>query len=128
MAFVLPNFNLLCDIWTPDVPNVAAIPIGAPRSVNNACALVYGRRVNVASTGGTSFAGIMTQQMNLLFPALFDVRGPQDVTSFDIVEVPSGSGRWYQVTFVDDIGKGYANEHRSAGILALVASWPHPAP
>jgi hypothetical protein len=66
--------------------------------------------------------------MNLLLPAKTDVRGPQDVRSFDMVEVPAGSGRWYSVVFVDDIGRGFANEHRTAGIHAMVGQWVPPYP
>jgi hypothetical protein len=66
--------------------------------------------------------------MNLLVPALTDVRGPQDPVGPDMVEVPAGSGRWYQVVFVDDIAKGFSNEHRTASIFALYASWTPPYP
>jgi len=66
--------------------------------------------------------------MSLLLPPLADVRGPQDSVSADMVEVPAGSGRWYFVVGVDDIGKGFANEHRSAAIFALASSWVAPYP
>jgi hypothetical protein len=66
--------------------------------------------------------------MNLLLPPFIDVRGPQDTVSFDMVEVPEGTGRWYQVTGVDDIGKGFDNEHRTASIYALVRGWTAPYP
>lgn len=79
---------------------------------------MYGRRTNQSSTGGTSEVGVLVQGMNLLLPSLTDVRGPQDVDGEDVVECPQGSGRFYRVTFVDDIGKGYPNEHRTATLLA----------
>lgn len=126
MAFRLPNFNLSCNIATPDIPLVAAIPTPPYRLVNVPCALVYGRRVNVVSTGGTTLAGVPLQCENLLLPAFTDIRGPQDNVSFDVVEVPSGTGRWYAVGFADDIGKGWANEHRSAALLAIVGAWIAP--
>jgi hypothetical protein len=66
--------------------------------------------------------------MNLLLPPAVDVRGPQDTVSFDMVEVPAGSGRWYSVVGVDDIGKGFSNEHRTAAIFALAGSWVAPYP
>jgi len=66
--------------------------------------------------------------MNLLVPKLVDVRGPQDTVSADLVEVPAGSGRWYVVVAVDDIGKGFSNEHRTASIFALAARWVAPYP
>jgi hypothetical protein len=63
--------------------------------------------------------------MQLLLPAGTDIRGPASSTGADSVEVPSGSGRWYGVFFVDDIAKGFSNEHR----LALLAQYvPQPTP
>lgn len=126
MAFRLPNFNLLCNISQPPAPGFPGIPIGPFRITNQACQLTYGHRVNVASTGGTTAAGVITMTMNLLLPKLVDIRGPQSNTFFDMVEVPAASGRWYQVVFVDDIGKGFSNEHRTAGIFAF--SWTAPYP
>lgn len=126
MAFVLPNFNITCAITQPDVAGVPAVPVLPPRIASQACALVYGRRVNVMSTGGTSTAGVLVQTMNLLVPAGTDIRGPQDATSFDMVEIPPLSQQWYQVVFVNDIGKGYANEHRSAALYALPMTWVPP--
>lgn len=66
--------------------------------------------------------------MSLLLPLQTDIRGLQDTVSQDMVEVPAGSGRWYSVQIVDDIGKGYANEHRSASIFALPGGWTAPYP
>lgn len=129
MAYVVPQFNLLCNIWTgaggwPPV----GIPGGIPRIGGQDCALVYGRRINVATSGGTTGQGFPVQVMNLLLPALTDVRGPQDGFNFDYVEVPMGSGRYYAVIFVDDIGKGWPNEHRTASLYAIPGTWLPPYP
>lgn len=126
MPFIIPTFNLLCNIAPPVADGIPALPAGPTRIFDQPCALVYGKRVNVASTGGTGFAGIPLQVMNLLLPALTDIRGPQDTTSFDQVEVPAGSGRWYWVAFVDDIGKGWPNEHRTATLFAIPLTWIPP--
>jgi hypothetical protein len=126
MAFRLPTFNLLCNISAPIAPFNPSIPPMPYRIVGQACQLTFGRRVNVASTGGTTSVGVITQTMNLLLPALVDIRGPASIGGFDMVEVPAGSGRFYQVVFVDDIGKGFANEHRTAGIFAF--QFPVPLP
>lgn len=126
MSFRLPTFNLTCNIYTPDVPGEPAIPSHAPRLAGQICQLTYGRRVNVASTGGTDVPGVPLLAMNLLLPSLTDIRGPQDSVSFDVVEVPAGSGRWYWCAFVDDIAKGFANEHRTAGIFAIADVWLAP--
>lgn len=125
MAYRLPDFPISCGIYTPDTPNTPAVPSSGPRVVS-VCNLAWGRRVNTPSTGGTSTPGILTTSMTILLPALTDIRGPQDSVSFDMVEVPAGSGRWYQVTGVDDIGKGFANEHRAAHLFALAGSWVAP--
>jgi len=128
MGFKLPTFNLKCNISQPDVVDVVAIPDEPYRIYDQECQLTYGRRVQVSSTGGTTEVGVLTLTMNLLLPKGADVRGPQDKVTFDMVEVPAGSGRWYQVVGVDDIGKGFDNEHRTASIFALKRSWTPPYP
>lgn len=128
MAFRLPTFNLVCNISQPPVLGTPSVPPGPYRLYHQTCQLTYGRRVQVASTGGTTDPGVLVLSMNLLLPPLVDVRGPQDVGGFDMVEVPAESGRWYQVIGVDDIGKGFDNEHRTASLFALARSWTPPYP
>jgi hypothetical protein len=122
MAYVIPNFNLLCNIQS-----YALFPIGW-RIINQPCALVFGRRTNTGAGWGddTTYPGEYI--MSLLLPALTDIRGPQDTISLDVVECPAGSGRLYQVCGVDDIGKGYPNEHRSAAMFAAAGTWVAPYP
>lgn len=55
--------------------------------------------------------------MYLLLQAYTDIRGENSVGGADTVEVPAGSGRYYTVTWVDDIGKGFSNEHRFACLV-----------
>lgn len=126
MGYVLPTFNLLCNIKTCPVPHVPSVPSPPYRLTDQICQLTYGRRVQVMSTGGTFTPGVPINAMNLLLPKLTDIRGPQDLISQDMVEVPAGTGRWYVVTFVDDIGKGFANEHRTATIFASLDVWAPP--
>jgi hypothetical protein len=126
--YTLPTFNLVCDVFTPAAANVL-VPAGAIiREVDLPCNLAWGRRVNVASTGGTMAPGVPLTAVTLLLPKGADVRGPQDITSADVIEVPAGSGRWYGVYAVDDIGKGFANEHRAAVLLACAGTWTPPYP
>jgi hypothetical protein len=57
---------------------------------------------------------------------------------YDLVEVPSGSGRWYTTSLVDDVAKGFPNEYRLAAIRKVSGSvfpgnfpgmtWPTPIP
>jgi hypothetical protein len=41
-----------------------------------------------------------------------------------MVEVPSGSGRYYVVVAVDDVGRGFLNEHRYALVLPYYGYYP----
>jgi hypothetical protein len=120
MAFTVPQFNTLCAIRT------GGSLVGAPRLevLGN---LAWGKRVNVSATGGTGIAGFLVMTMSLLLPAGTDVRGRQNASGPDSVEVPAGSGRFYLVTFVDDVGRGFANEHRCAE-LQQTGVWPTPIP
>lgn len=118
-VYTIPTFNLTCNLWT------GGNPVGPPR-LSPVCNLAWGRRVNVASTGGTTTLGIPLVTMSLLLPALTDVRGPFGPSGEDACEVPAGSGRLYHVVWVDDIGKGFANEHRCA-VLEMY-SVPEPMP
>jgi len=108
MAFTVPAFNLAVDIYT------GPWPVGAPRLgvMGN---LAYGRRVQqvrVTDVGNTeSYGG----QATLLLPALTDVRDGS-VGQQDYVQIPAGSGRWYVVMLVEDVGKGFLNEYRTATI------------
>lgn len=117
----LPDFNLTCNIYTAENFSVA------PR-LTSTCNLAWGRRVNVASTGGTFTLGVIAVTMTLLLPSGTDIRGPQCATIPDGVEVPAGSGRIYRVAFCDDIGKGFANEHRAATLVQVDGPWPVPMP
>lgn len=120
MAFTQPVYNLLCNVFDSGT-------VSGPREVDLECNLAWGRRVNVASTGGTDIVGVPLVTMTLLVPAGSDVRGPQNPEGADNVECPAGSGRFYTVGFVDDIGKGFDNEHRAATLLQL-PPWPTPIP
>jgi hypothetical protein len=119
MAFTVPDFNITCNLWSFTAP-----PPAAPRAAAVPCNLAFGRRVQPSASAGGG-------QAQLLLPAFTDVRdifnGPGNQ---DIVEAPAGSGRFYVVDFVDDIGKGFANEHRVAVMAKtrLYGNWPVPIP
>jgi hypothetical protein len=125
MAFRLPTFNLGVNIW--HFGNVVA---NAPDvvTVGN---LTYGKRAQagVASlTAGTTTRPLpssFVQPMTLLLPPLTDIimRDAVGGGVGDCVEVPAGSGRFYAVLDVDDIGKGFVNEHRAAVIVMLTSAW-----
>lgn len=62
--------------------------------------------------------------MELLLPAGTDVRAPWNAGKPDLVECPAGSGRFYAVAWVDDIGKNFPNEHRIAWLVYFSAFVP----
>ena len=112
-------------------------PPGGPPALSPDCNLAVGRRVSIPTVEGdlTTAYGSMT----LLLPKGTDIRDASCVASLagDLVEVPAGSGRFYFVAYVDDVGKGFLNEHRYAYISkACQASdptlfsyiWPAPIP
>ncbi len=134
MPITLPTFNLLCDIYTGPWLTKAF-------RLQSPCNLAWGRRVNTPSiTGSFVPGGNVNVLMDLLLPPLTDIRCCQQANPpvLDVVEVPTGSGRWYGVAAVDDSGKGFANEHRIAVLTPIYdaldsvkfagASWPTPMP
>lgn len=133
MAYTLPTFNLTCALYT----NTGTWSTrGLHRSIED-CNLAYGRRVEIYNAfEGDNSASVF---MSLLLPAGTDVRDLKCSAAEDWVEVPTGSNRWYQVTSVDDIGKGFSNEHRCAtifpisealypGVVYATLMWPTPIP
>ena len=123
MAFALPSFNLAVNIWH----NGGVVNVDPPDvvTVGN---LTPGRRVMLppqssAQTVSGGHAFYYPPPMELLLPKGVDIRMPtQTIPDGDVVEVPAGSGRYYGVVGVDDIGKGFLNEHRYA-ILLHVTAW-----
>lgn len=117
--YVIPQMPLVANIYRVG----SAVP-----DVVSAANLAWGRRVQLSATGGTTTIGVIVYLMSLLLPAGTDVRGVKSGYAGDNVECPAGSGRFYKVMFVDDIGKGFPNEHRSAQLLQDNATWPFPTP
>lgn len=121
MSFVLPHFNLICNIWHgPNVPPAAA-------DLQSECNLALGRRTS-------SFQGVISSPtepiMSLLLPPGTDIRGGMCSSGPDVVEVPAGTGRYYTVVGLDDSGKGFPNEHR-VGLISWTTTygfWPSPIP
>jgi hypothetical protein len=119
MAFRLPAFNLTCGIHTGP-------GISGPLRLTSRCNLAWGERINAVYV---QTAGVPSQPLGymcLLLPPLTDIRGILATGGQDYVEVPIGSGRWYAVQFVDDIGKGFANEHRGALLIQDIQPTPLP--
>jgi len=132
MAFTIPAFPITCDIYTGPF-------VGRVFRLNSPCNLALGRRVLPAPGGYFVVIGEVAISAQLLLPPLTDIRDDSQGISPkpDIVEVPSGSGRWYGVLGWDDFGKGFPNEHRIAtlskigeflGADYVGSNWPIPGP
>lgn len=118
MAYRPPAFNIRVNIWR--FGNSTSNPPDLVSSGN----LAYGRRAAIPSEYGANpvtDAGLMF----LLLPYGTDVRDSYTASGYDTVEVPAGTGRLYAVSWVDDAGKGFANEHRVAAINKI-GVWPTP--
>ncbi len=135
MAFILPTFNLAVDVYTGPF-----IGHGAPR-LSVMGNLAYSKRVTEGVVSGLIPSDAIAQvPVKLLLPVGTDVRDASvaNPPNSDLVQVPAGSGRWYYVANVDDIGKGFANEHRCAIIFKIYEAidpplfpgllWPTPIP
>lgn len=124
MAFTIPLFPLSVRIWSNGIN-----PILNPPRVNTFGNLAYGKRV-MTQYWDWSASGLPGAFSLLLLPAFVDVRDVLSPGGFDTVEVVAGSGRFYLVDLVDDLGKGFANEHRFALMhkTDLYGTWPVPIP
>lgn len=123
MAFVLPTFNITVHIYSAGLPP----PTGTPRIIDQEAQLRAPAANNVmfVSSVGASSA------MILLLPPGVDIRDQFNtpINSSDYVEAPAFTGRFYRVIFVDDIAKGFPNEHRYAVLQKVLGvPWPTPTP
>lgn len=119
MAFNPPDFNMTCDIWTgPWLAKVFRETVD--------CNLANGRRVmqNFQDSFGIEVTP-SSPNMGLLLPAGTDIRCYSIAGVVDVVEVPSGSGRWYETLAIDDVSKGFPSEYRLAQILQI-SQWHDP--
>jgi hypothetical protein len=131
MPFTLPTFNLTCNIWTGSVGAYPPLspPTGSPRIAAQPCGLAHGKLSSKVAPIGSSFLSISVGVMQLLLPKGTDVRGIESNTAaVDLVECPAGTGRYYFVQSVDDVGKGFVNEYRLAFMTSIVESWLAPYP
>lgn len=131
MPFRVPTFNLTCNVWSrasvPTGPvDISTLP--PPRIAGLACQLRAPGKLSTAQDE----LNYWIFAAELLVPAGTDLRDNFSwdgvaINKPDFVEVPAGSGRGYTVVAVDDVGKGFSNEHRFAFIFKN-PKWPIPAP
>lgn len=116
MAYVLPTFNLLANVWHAyDATLTNYASPDATVLVN----LSPGKRTMVAADPGFTSSILYNFVMEMLVAKDTDIRTSNETTLADLIECPKDTGRFYAVRYVDDIGKGFANEHR----LVLVRMW-----
>jgi len=123
VAFVLPTFNIVVNIYSAGFPP----PIGTPRLVDIPAQL----RAPAANNVTFISSGVVNSAQCLLLAPGTDIRDRfcTPINSSDYVEAPAGTGRFYNVTLVDDIGRGFPNEHRFAILQKLIGiPWPTPIP
>ena len=125
MAYHIPTFNLQCHVWH-GLPS-GTVPSTPPDIGFLACQLRWLGRgpAEIVSVPVDVQANWQTG-LTLLVPALTDLRDLMSGTFEDVVEAPAGSGRIYQIKYVDDVAKGFPNEYRIAYLAKTV--WPVPAP
>ena len=124
MAFTIPQMPLTVNIWR------SGLAYTAPPSVVSACNLAWGARVNTQGAIDIEMGSVANlwsrNSMLLLLPKRTDIRGYFPGLAWqDNVEVPAGSKRYYNVVYVDDIGRGFANEHRAA-VLQMTTPVTYP--
>jgi len=134
MAYSIPEFNLVADLWRFVLPLdfdtlVHVTEFDCKLRAFGGSPSFVGGNLNTASGGPYG--------VELLCPAGTDIRDKTCAGGVpDAVEVPIGSGRWYYVFVVDDVAKGFSNEYRFAIIgkiqsaygVANAPDWPTPIP
>lgn len=117
-GFPLPTFNLVANVWHGQ-PLGGPYPPAAPVDVTTDCQLAEWSRLNVHVTGAA-----VSLFIQIRVPKGTDLRGHLSASAEDIAEVPAGSGRFYSIFAVDDVGKGFANEYRCAYATQLSIPTP----
>lgn len=131
MAYKIPEFNLLCDIYEIG-------PTSNTFRLQSVCALIMGPLRRFPTTGAAGAPGAGGYTPILALPALTDIRDGSCQLVSNLVDVPAGSGRWYISLMVDDVAKGWPNEYRIATLAKtwkfpgsqnnLPGFWPNPIP
>lgn len=131
MSYTVPTFNLTANI----LRMAGGIYLFVASTPAN---LAMGRRMGWQEFESGTTNAFLALTPSLLVPAGTDVRDASCGGDTDVIECPAGTGRWYQASGVDDIGKGFPNEHRCVTLIkvgwlpAFVAAglgpWPAPIP
>jgi len=135
MPYVVPSMPLTANGWRYATWQASFPPVVPVPDYTTLCNLAMARK----------FVGWGPHTMWLYVPAGTDIRDGMKEQTFDvvagiyacdIVEVPAGSGRYYFVSVVDDVGKGFSNVYRAVSIQVpdypgfpiALPPWPTPYP
>lgn len=126
MAFRVPVFNISVNIW-----NNPAIPPG-PASLTLLAQLRQPKAQAGVLYPDITGSGVLIPAWELLIPVGTDIRDEwsSGIASYDVVEAPAGTGRFYTVALVDDVARGFTNQYRLAYLMktVLYGFWGPPIP
>lgn len=113
----VPTFNLTCNVW---FGNTIFPTFAAPSLAGLPCQLKPGDFV---------FSPFNFNAMYLCVPARTNIHWNRSGFPFgsDGVECPAGSGHYYRVAYVNDVGRGFSNEYRFA-LISDASPIPTPLP
>lgn len=123
-SYTIPPMPLPISIWRYSTWAGTVPPVGGA-DVSGYGNLTPGRRVWIGETAGPSFLLVLAG-LDIRFSesGVFTVLPTSDP---DLVEVPTGSARYYTVADTEQLGMGFANWHQEAALLKT-SPWPVPAP
>jgi len=121
MAFRVPTFNIDCNVWFDG----ETVPPGGAPDVSVECQLRWCGH-GPSESQDPDFTSWQPGWL-LLVPKGTDIRDRFNASGKALVECPVGTGRYYQVNYVDDVARGFTNEYRMA-FLNKVGEWPSPIP
>jgi hypothetical protein len=123
--YSIPQMPLPYSIWRWSHWGGLVPPVSVP-DAQSFCNLVPGRRNYLSLDGGLSYILILLSD-DIRFSELGVWIVPPGPTDPDLIELPTGSGRYYKVVDVEQLGMGFSNWHQEAAILK-VSPWPVPVP
>jgi hypothetical protein len=118
MGYRVPSMPITANIWRGGAP----LPVGPPQIVTK-CQLRLIKDAFIISASVVPY----NNRSLLILPKGTDIRSLQPgPLPADFVEVPAGTGIYWNVLTVGDVAKGFANEYRAATISCY--SYPLPRP
>jgi len=124
MAFTLPNFNIVCQLW-----HYPRDPTSGPADQSDVPCNFSTSRATLMGRDTANMVGVDLMYRALRVPATVDIRctamGPG--LGPDIVEVPQGTGAYYQVQDLATMGQGFPNAHRYCWVVPA-PGFPLPTP